>query len=140
MEKLTGKSIGRYQVKRLLGGGGMGVVYCAFDPNLQREVAIKVMREGPFAGWRDRARFDREVQILSTLKHPSIVSIHDSGVASGSHYFVMDYISGQPLDVFKSSGPRSIPNRSVTSPEAKGRWRLIGCRRSDSRSARSLTI
>src|SRR4029079_10079841 len=88
--------------------GGQGVVYQAIQKNTKRKVAIKVMREGPFAGAKDKVRFEREVQILGSLNHPHIVAIHDSGLAAGNFYFVMDYISGQPLDLYMSSGKRSI--------------------------------
>lgn len=87
--------------------GGQGVVYEAIQKSTQRKVAVKVMREGPFAGWRDRARFEREVQILAALKHPRIVTIHDSGVASHCHYFVMDYVPGLPLDAWMTCRRRS---------------------------------
>jgi len=66
------------------------------------------MKEGPFAGPADRARFEREVQILAHLQHPNIVAVHDSGVAAGCFYSVMDYISGQPLDAFMENGRLSI--------------------------------
>ncbi len=88
--------------------GGQGVVYQALQKATRRKVAIKVMREGPFGGWRDRIRFEREVQVLGALNHPSIVAIHESGTAAGSHFFVMDYIAGAPLDVWVSSAPRSV--------------------------------
>lgn len=97
-----------YQIVREIHRGGQGVVFQALQKSTRRKVAIKVMREGPFAGASDRARFDREVQILGQLKHPNIVTIHDTGVAAGCHFFVMDYISGQPLDVHMASGPRGI--------------------------------
>lgn len=101
-------SFAGYQILREIHRGGQGVVFQAVQKSTNRKVAIKVMREGPFAGGDDRARFDREVQILAQLKHPNIVAIHDTGVAAGCHYFVMDYISGQPLDVHMASGPRSV--------------------------------
>jgi tetratricopeptide (TPR) repeat protein/predicted Ser/Thr protein kinase len=97
-----------YQILKELHRGGQGVVYQALQQSTKRKVAIKVMKEGPFAGSADRARFDREVQVLGQLNHPSVVAIHDTGVAAGCHYFVMDYISGQPLDVYMASGARSI--------------------------------
>ncbi|MGH6962046.1 MAG: serine/threonine-protein kinase, partial [Dongiaceae bacterium] len=78
--------------------GGQGVVYLANQTATRRQVAIKVLREGPFAGPHDRARFEREVQILAQLRHPNIVTIHDSGMAAGQFFLVMDYIEGRPLD------------------------------------------
>lgn len=80
--------------------GGQGVVYQAVQLATGADVAIKVMREGPFAGLRDKARFEREVHILAQLEHPNIVTIHDSASAAGCHYFVMDYITGEQLDTY----------------------------------------
>jgi len=92
------EQIAGYRIIAELQRGGQGVVYRGVQESTRREVAIKVMRDGPFAGPRERARFEREVQILAQLKHPNIVTIHDSGVAGRSAYFVMDYIAGEPLD------------------------------------------
>jgi len=101
-------SIPGYQIVQEIHRGGQGVVYEATQRGTKRSVAIKVMREGPFAGRQDRARFEREVEALGALKHPNIVPIHDSGVAAGSFYFVMDFIAGQPLDVWLTLGERSV--------------------------------
>lgn len=78
--------------------GGQGRVFRATQTSTGREVAIKVMRGGPFAGASDRARFQREVQVLAALSHPHIVTIHDSGISDDSSYFVMDYVAGRSLD------------------------------------------
>ena len=88
--------------------GGQAVVYKAFHPATGRYVAVKVMRDAPFHGLNDRARFRREVRILAQLKHPNIVSVHDSGAVNGCHYFVMDYIEGQTLDAFLAARPLSV--------------------------------
>lgn len=96
----TAPSILGYEVIREIHRGGQGVVYQAVQKSTGRRVAVKVMREGPFADASDRIRFDREIQILGALKHPNIVSIHDSGEAGGLAYFVMDFIAGSPLDLF----------------------------------------
>ncbi len=88
--------------------GGQGVVFRAIQKATRREVAIKVRREGPFTSQADAARFEREVQVLGQLSHPNIVTVHDTGVAGSSHYFVMDYVSGQPLDVSLARGDWSI--------------------------------
>jgi len=97
-----------YKIVKELHRGGQGVVYQAIQESTQRKVAIKVMREGPFAGAADRARFDREVQVLGQLNHPHIVAIHDTGSAAGHLYFVMDYIPGQTLDVYMAGGDHTI--------------------------------
>jgi WD40 repeat protein len=99
-------SLPGYEVICEVHRGGQGVVYKAHHKATDRLVAIKVMREGPFAGWRDKVRFEREVRILSSLQHPSIVAIHDSGSSSGCQYFVMDYIAGQPLELWMTAEGR----------------------------------
>ncbi|MCK4341281.1 MAG: protein kinase [Phycisphaerae bacterium] len=101
-------SFAGYKILKEIHRGGQGVVYQALQKSTKRKVAIKVMKEGPFAGTADKARFDREVQVLGQLKHSNIVAIHETGVAAGCHFFVMDYISGQPLDVYMQSGKRSV--------------------------------
>jgi serine/threonine protein kinase len=88
--------------------GGQGVVYQALQKSTRRKVALKVMRDGPFGAPGDVARFEREVQVLGALQHPNIVAIHDSGSAAGHFYFVMDYISGQPLDTYMAGARHSV--------------------------------
>lgn len=97
-----------YQILREISRGGQGVVYQALSKSTKRKVAIKVLREGPFVGVRDRIRFEREIEVLSQLNHPNIVAVQDSGVAGGLHYFVMDYISGHTLDAYIRDADRSI--------------------------------
>lgn len=89
-----------YRILREIHRGGQGVVYRAVRLATGREVAVKIMRDGPFSGPRDVARFEREVQVLAQLSHPNIVGIHDRGSAGGCHYFVMDYVAGQALDAY----------------------------------------
>lgn len=110
-----------YQILREIHRGGQGVVYQAIQNSTGSRVAIKVMREGPFAGAADRARFEREVRVLGQLRHPNIVAIHDSGVAAGCHYLVMDYVSGLPLDQFVHSrwGPAAPSSIGADSAEVK---------------------
>lgn len=89
-----------YEIRGEIHRGGQGVVFHAVQISTGREVAIKVLRQGPFGNIEDRQRFDREVRVLSALKHPNIVAIHDGGVAHGHAYFVMDYIAGETLDLY----------------------------------------
>ncbi|HNQ23586.1 MAG TPA: serine/threonine-protein kinase [Phycisphaerae bacterium] len=101
-------SIPGYQITGELHRGGQAVVYRAIQAGTGRAVAVKVMKEGPFAGPGDRARFEREIQILGLLNHPNIVTIHDTGEAAGCFYFTMDYITGQPLDAYVAGAPGSL--------------------------------
>ena len=103
---LPADAIPGYTLVREIHRGGQGVIYLAIQQSTKRKVAIKVLHEGPFAGRRDRARFEREVEILASLNHPNVVVVHDSGRAAGQFYFVMDYIRGRTLDAAGSSDRR----------------------------------
>ncbi len=83
--------------------GGQGVVYRATRAGSKHAVAIKVLRDAACASPGEIARFEREIEILSELRHPNVVSLHGGGSASGHPYFVMDYISGEPLDVYMAA-------------------------------------
>lgn len=86
----------------------MGVVYRAMQTATNREVAIKVMYEGPLASSQHHARFEREARILAQLKHPNIVTVHDTGSSGGRFYLVMDYIGGQALDAYMADREPSV--------------------------------
>lgn len=102
------KRIGKYEVIDLLGRGGMGMVYRAFDRQLNREVAIKTVTEG-FTGDQEMLqRFYREAAKTGALKHPNIVIVYDLGEQDGFPYIVMEYLSGDPLDRVIQS-PQSQP-------------------------------
>src|SRR5262245_37019933 len=89
--------IGKYQVVDLLGQGGMGTLYLARDPSLDRLVAIKVLRVDVDAESM-RARFDREARSVSRLRHPNIVTIFEYGDHKGQPFIVMEYIAGESMD------------------------------------------
>ena len=98
------KRIGKYEVIDLLGRGGMGLVYRAFDRQLNREVAIKTVTEG-FTGDQEMLqRFYREAAKTGALKHQNIVIVYDLGEQDGFPYIVMEYLSGDPLDRVIQSG------------------------------------
>ncbi|MHC5112180.1 MAG: protein kinase domain-containing protein [Planctomycetota bacterium] len=80
--------------------GGQGVVYIANQRSTGREVAIKLLRYGDISTPMERGRFEREIRVLSQLKHPSLVTIHDSGSADGLPYIVMDFVDGVHLDAY----------------------------------------
>ncbi|MCP4247499.1 MAG: protein kinase, partial [bacterium] len=90
--------IAGYQVLEELGRGGMGVVYLALQESTKRKVALKVLLEGPFASASTKRRFEREVELAAQLNHPHIVTILESGIASGRYYFAMRYVEGKRLD------------------------------------------
>ncbi len=93
-----------YEFLREIHRGGQGVVFLAIQKSTRRKVAVKIMHSGAFGGSAGRARFEREVKLLGAVTHPNIVAIHDSGVApDGSYFFVMDYISGDSLDVWMAA-------------------------------------
>lgn len=100
-------SFAGYEILQRIHRGGQGIVYKAKQKSTRREVAIKVMREGPFASLVEKARFDREIQVLGQLRHPRIVAVHGTGVAAGHFYFVMDFISGVPL-IAHGSATRAV--------------------------------
>ncbi len=94
-----GRTIGRYQVKALLGRGGMGCVYEAEDVELGRRVALKLLRPELEGEAADKERFLRERKVTAELEHPAIVAVYDSGVSSeGEPYYVMRIARGEPLD------------------------------------------
>jgi eukaryotic-like serine/threonine-protein kinase len=102
-----GSVLGRYEVRELLGAGGMGEVYRAFDPRLNRVVAIKVLAGGP-ATPSDRERFEREAQVISSLNHPHICTIYDVGHQDGLDFFVMECLEGETLERRLERGPMGI--------------------------------
>jgi Tol biopolymer transport system component len=106
-----GTRLGPYEIVALLGAGGMGEVYRARDPRLRREVAVKIL-PSLIADDPDRlARFTREAQAASALKHPNIVSVYDVGVEGRAHYLVMELVEGLSLRETIGRGP--LPLRQV---------------------------
>jgi serine/threonine-protein kinase len=98
------KRIGKYDVIDLLGRGGMGLVYRAFDRQLNREVAIKTVTEGFTGDQEMMKRFYQEAAKTGALRHPNIVTVYDLGEQDGFPYIVMEYLSGDPLDRLIQSG------------------------------------
>jgi Tol biopolymer transport system component len=97
MQISPGSRVGHFDVIDLVGAGGMGAVYRAYDPRLQREVAIKVLPPA-FAGDPSRLqRFQQEALAVARLAHPNIVAIHDIGTQDGSPYIVTELLEGTTL-------------------------------------------
>src|SRR5580765_4906938 len=93
-----GSHLGPYEVLALIGAGGMGEVYRAHDPRLDREVAIKVLPHDRIADVHRRQRFVQEAKAASALNHPHIVTIHEIESADGIDFLVMEYVRGRSLD------------------------------------------
>jgi class 3 adenylate cyclase/predicted ATPase len=91
-------SIGRYEVRGLLGRGSFGAVYAGFDGQLQRDVAIKVLLEGRFLSEDSSEKFLSEARRLAKLKHPGIVTVFDIGGDEGRYFIVSELLVGKPLD------------------------------------------
>jgi serine/threonine protein kinase len=90
--------LGPYRVLKVLGAGGMGVVYHAEDPHLQRPVALKAMLPALGASDKARQRFLREARAAAGIKHPHIVTIYQVGEDRGAPFLAMEFLEGQPLD------------------------------------------
>lgn len=101
----------RFEIIEVIGHGGLGAVYRAFDKETQKPVAIKVLRaEVVKSDPSIITRFQREAQVLSELDHPNIVRAISSGEENGQHYIVMEYLAGGTLrDLLKEKGPIEIP-------------------------------
>jgi serine/threonine-protein kinase len=101
------RKLGPYQLKRLLGAGGMGEVYLAEHVLLRRPCALKIIRPERAAQPRDLARFEREVQATATLTHPNTVQVFDYGHADdGTFYYAMEYLPGLNLEeLLAEAGP-----------------------------------
>jgi serine/threonine-protein kinase len=100
------KTIGNYEVVRLIGEGGMGRVFLARDPMLDRHVAVKVL-SSPTPLGEEVARFEREARALAALDHPNILSIHEFGRVGTTPYVVMELLDGKNLREVLGGGPMS---------------------------------
>jgi serine/threonine protein kinase len=101
--------VGRYEILSTLGVGGMGIVYAAFDPQLHRKVALKLLRADrqlPNAGAL-QARLLREAQAMARLSHPNVVPVYDAGVFGGQVFVVMELVVGTTLKVWARERPRT---------------------------------
>jgi serine/threonine protein kinase len=102
----------RYQLRRLLGRGGMASVYLAFDRKHHRQVALKVLLPGLVA-FLGVERFLKEIEIAAHLTHPHILALYDSGEADGQLYYVMPYVDGGSLRQMLQQERRLSPDRGL---------------------------
>lgn len=106
---------GRYRLDRRLGEGGMGKVYAALDVSLTRAVAVKLLREEWTRTASSTERFRREARMAASFTHPNVVTVHDFGVTSGGHAFlVMEMLEGSTLRAeLRGSGRLSVNTAAI---------------------------
>ena len=102
------EQISRYIIKKELGRGGMATVYQAYDPNFERDVAIKVLPQAFLHDPQFRMRFEREAKMVAGLEHPAIVPVYDFGEQDGQPFIVMRMMSGGDLGSRLQNGPLSL--------------------------------
>ncbi|HXU68747.1 MAG TPA: serine/threonine-protein kinase [Polyangia bacterium] len=103
----VGDSVGRYRVLEVLGAGGMGVVYGAFDPELQRKVALKLVR-AEITDAELRARLWREAQAMARIRHPNVITVFDVGTWNDQMFVTMEVIDGWTLTSWQAARSRSV--------------------------------
>jgi tetratricopeptide (TPR) repeat protein len=98
--------IARFVLLEALGSGGMGVVYAAYDPRLDRRVALKLVHHDVAPGRAVEARLIREAQAMARLSHPNVVQIHEVGVWDGRIFIAMELVAGRTLAAWLAAGQR----------------------------------
>ncbi|PRQ06563.1 serine/threonine-protein kinase [Enhygromyxa salina] len=114
VELTRGESLGRYLILDVLGSGGMGKVYAAYDPELNRKLAIKLLHHAPGTE-ASRAsigssRLQREAQAMAKLSHANVVTVHDVGTHAGRVFVAMEYVEGTNLEDWLDSAPAGSPH------------------------------
>ena len=105
------RALGRYELHEPVGAGGMGTVFSAWDPTLNRQVAVKLLHEAAVDGHRAE-RFLLERQVLASLEHPHIARLLDAGeTEEGRPWFAMDFVDGKPLDLACDEAKLTVQQR-----------------------------
>jgi len=102
-----GELVGRYHVVARIGSGAMGTVYAAHDPELDRKVALKLVRTRKVAGSLGHSRLQREALALARLSHPNVVAIHDVGVRGDEVWIAMEYVPGRTVTRWLAESTRT---------------------------------
>ena len=104
----TGQKVGRYEILKYIASGGMGAVYQALDPTLDRIVALKVLSPEAAARETQVNRFRREAKMAARLQHENIVQIYEFGEANGTYFLALEFVDGMDLQDYieKQSGER----------------------------------
>jgi tetratricopeptide (TPR) repeat protein len=109
-----GQGIGRYMIVDQLGQGGMGIVYAAYDPDLDRRVAIKVLRRsGSSSSRSSRTRLLREARAMAKLHHPNVVTVYEVGTVGDQDFVAMQYIDGSSLSEWLGDAVRRATVRQI---------------------------
>ncbi|HEV2762450.1 MAG TPA: serine/threonine-protein kinase, partial [Pyrinomonadaceae bacterium] len=103
-----GTRVGRYEIRALLGAGGMGEVYRAVDTELHRQVALKFLPPEVAADERRMSRFVQEARAASALNHPNIIAVYEIGEASGARFFATEFVEGATLREHMAAGRMSV--------------------------------
>jgi eukaryotic-like serine/threonine-protein kinase len=99
------ETVGKYRLDRVIGAGGMGVVWAAFDPDLERAVALKLLRAEATEQASMRTRLLREARAMARLRHPNVVTVFDVGTDKGRDYIAMELVEGGTLDEWLQTKP-----------------------------------
>ena len=126
-DPLIGARLKHFQVKKLLGKGGMGAVYLAEDTSLGRQVALKVLDRAVGADPEIVARFVREARAQAQLRHPNITQIYFIGEEGGVHFFAMEFLDGEPLDARLARGEVLPWDQAISVCEAAARGLEVAC-------------
>jgi serine/threonine-protein kinase len=102
-----GTSIGRYLLLDLLGEGGMGMVFKAYDPELGRAIALKLLQTADEGSSHQHDRLLREAQALARLQHPNVIAVHDVGSFRGQVFIAMEFVEGETVRAWLKSTPRT---------------------------------
>jgi len=126
-----GTVMGRYVLLDMLGAGGMGMVYAAYDPELDRKVALKLLLPGAGETAAGQTRLLREAQALARLTHPNVVAVYDVGTHHDQVWIAMEFVPGQTLAAWVRARPRRWPEvlhvltesaRGVAAAHARRCW------------------
>ncbi|MBS1121826.1 MAG: pknB4, partial [Deltaproteobacteria bacterium] len=93
-----GATLGKYRLDRVLGAGGMGIVWAAFDPDLERAVALKLLHSSDEPTLRSRLL--REARAMARLKHPNVLTVYEVGTDHNRDYIAMEIVEGGTLDAW----------------------------------------